>query len=651
MPVKELARIDELKATGKLPSPTGVAFAILRLTHNENTSIQEITHVLQTDPALTGQILKYANSAHVGVRRPAVALSDAVVRLGLRTVRQLALGFSLLSNYRGGPCKAFDYQDFWSRSLATAIAVQALGRHTNIAPPDESFACGLLSQIGRLALATVHPERYGKVLLAWRGGPIEELCRLERERFAIDHVELTAALLDDWGLPDLYVAAVRYHETPGGGALAAGSREQKFAEHLHLAVGIAAICHADKEQCGRLAGELGPAAQQIGIDSAPLAVLCDGVVSEWRAWGRILDVPTHDVPSWADLAGGSRESPAAPELKHVPTAPAAHESLRVLAVDDNPIDLRLLSKQLASAGHTVLTARDGREALCAVLQTNPQLVITDQIMPEMDGLELCRALRRSENGQQIYVIMLTGYDDEERLVEALRAGVDDYVVKPFSPRALSARVRAAGRIIRLQEEVERRSGEVRRYAAELGVVNRQLEVAALTDALTGLPNRRYAMERLGQEWAAASRSGRPLACMIVDIDHFKRVNDTWGHTSGDAVLRETAALVRRSVRENDVACRLGGEEFVVICPDTGAVAAGQLAERLRAGAEAHNIQARGFNGPVHVSIGVAECTEPMRTTDDILKAADEALYAAKRAGRNRVCVAGQTQGNLSPALS
>jgi diguanylate cyclase (GGDEF)-like protein len=242
-------------------------------------------------------------------------------------------------------------------------------------------------------------------------------------------------------------------------------------------------------------------------------------------------------------------------------------------------------------------------------------------------------------GRQFYVIMLTGSEEDETQVEAFEAGADDYVVKPFRPKLLAARLRACARVIRLQEEVRHDKEELRRYMAELGVANRKLQQAALTDALTGLFNRRYALDHLDREWSAATRTGAPLACLAIDIDHFKRVNDTHGHDVGDDVLRATAGVLRDSLRQSDVVCRLGGEEFVVIAPDTDRERAAVCAERLRAAAEGNVLEAANGKLRVTLSVGVAVRTARTDTPAALLKAADEAVYAAKQGGRNRVCLA------------
>jgi len=298
--------------------------------------------------------------------------------------------------------------------------------------------------------------------------------------------------------------------------------------------------------------------------------------------------------------------------------------------------LMLVEHLLKALGHKVHTAQDGRSSLAVAMSVRPQIIISDWIMPGLDGVSFCKALRQTEEGQQMYFIILSALEQDDQLVEAFESGVDDYLTKPFTARVLAARLRAGQRVIRLQEDARRDSENLRRFAAELAVANRRLQQAALTDPLTGLPNRRYAMERLEQEWAATSRTQRPLSCMVVDVDQFKQLNDSYGHDSGDMVLRQVATVLRKEARAEDVICRLGGEEFLVICPDTPIASALHLAERLRAGVSGCKPTSGAINHSVTVSIGVAQREPAMTRMDEVIKAADTALYDAKRAGRNQV---------------
>jgi two-component system, cell cycle response regulator len=337
---------------------------------------------------------------------------------------------------------------------------------------------------------------------------------------------------------------------------------------------------------------------------------------------------TLDMPTSPSAGAGSSRRPD-----------RAASALAILVVDDDPIEVRILRKHLSEAGYGVLIAGDGEQALEVVASEAPRLAVTDLMMPRMDGIALCKALRGSPAGRQMQVIMLTGCEEEESLVAALEAGADDYVIKPVRPRELLARVRAAHRTILLQDQLRRDKEELRRYAAELAFANRKLQEAALTDHLTGLPNRRCAMERLAQEWASSVRTSQLLACLFMDIDHFKQVNDRYGHDVGDQVIHETGVVLKAAARECDVVCRIGGEEFITICRETDLEGAARLAERARQELEKHSFGVPGFDGEVTISAGVAVRESSMCRPGDLLNAADAAVYAAKRAGRNCVKLA------------
>jgi two-component system cell cycle response regulator len=200
-------------------------------------------------------------------------------------------------------------------------------------------------------------------------------------------------------------------------------------------------------------------------------------------------------------------------------------ALRILLVEDDPTSLILTKELLANVlGHTVFTSGDGQQALALAMEVLPHIVITDWMMPVMNGLELTRSLRATEWGQNLYVIMLTSIEDEEEVIKAFDAGVDDYITKPINIPAFRARLRAAWHYRQLQESWERDREQLKRFAAELAVTNRKLEYFALTDMLTELPNRRSGMEALAETWSVANRSGQLMFVMLLDIDHFKAIN-------------------------------------------------------------------------------------------------------------------------------
>lgn len=328
---------------------------------------------------------------------------------------------------------------------------------------------------------------------------------------------------------------------------------------------------------------------------------------------------------------------------------------KVLIVDDDPAMLRLLEDYLVDAGHEVLQASNGEEAFKVALSEAPPIVITDWLMPKVDGIQLCRMLRGHEGVRFVYIIFVTVLSESNRVMEAFEAGADDYLAKPVRKCELLARVRAAEHIARLESDLAKRTLDMHRLNAEMAVANERLALAndrlkmmATTDELTGLVNRREALNRLGQLWAADQRYGQHLSCIMLDVDNFKKVNDTYGHAVGDSVLRETAAVLRMNVRTTDSVCRIGGEEFLVLCPNVGAAWAAVCAERLRTALETCTFTHDGASLKETISLGVAERLPGMKCMDDLLKLADQALYASKQAGRNRVTVA---EGCTDPALA
>ena len=624
---RKMEKIENIETSVRLPTPKGVALAIMEICRREDATIAEIASLVMTDPALSGRLLQLANSAAYS-RRPVASVPDAVMRLGLSTVRMLAMGFSLVDQYPSGPCQAFDYPGFWSHSLLMAVACQELGKLTRDAPPDELFACGLLARIGYLALATLYPLVYGELLA--RQEDAGTLLEREREQLQVDHNELTAAILADCGIPLSLAEPVCHHEAPKASGFSEGSRPYELVHLFYHARCLADLGLTPETERYRKIPGLMLLGGKIGLDADTLGTMVDGIFLRWREWGQLLRVPTRTLPSFARLA--------------VAPAPKSGDEgnlsgLRILLVEDDATT-RIAMESILSRllGHPVHSAVNGQEALAMALEVMPQIVVTDWLMPIMDGLEFCRALRATEWGQSMYVIMLTSVDEEKALIEAFEAGVDDYVTKPVNIPALRARTRAALRYVKLLEAWERDRAQLKQFAAELAISNRKLEHAALTDLLTGMPNRRAGLDALSQEWSGANRSGLPLSVIMIDIDHFKSINDSYGHAVGDVVLKEAAKAIQNMARRNDSVCRLGGEEFLVICHNTDLKSAYHAAERLRKRVGATHIGIGDSDIQIAISVGVA-CRE-FDTADvaAMVNAADKALYAAKHEGRNQTCL-------------
>lgn len=603
---------DELKAADRLPSPSGTALAIMKLILRDDATAQQVAQLVQSDPALSGRILRFANSAAFGARRPIASIQDAVVIMGMHSVRNFALSLSLVGNHLQGHCQNFDYQAYWSESLALAVAMAAITAREHTAAPDEAFTLGLLADIGRLALATVWPDIYSECLSLAKG---DRLLALEREHFEINHEELSFLLLTDWGLPGIFLEALKISRNP---ALQETPRTARFARQLIFARQIARYCLADDEYKTALLSDLQREASQHGIDAATLPVFVEGIIRHWRDWGDLTNVST--------------------DVRHAPpkSEPMVATSLNLLLIDDDTILLTRLSRQLKTQGHRVEICRDGETALKKIVDSKIDMVITDWRMQPMDGLTLCKSLRATHFGKNLYLIMLTATENEDALVEAFDAGIDDYVTKPVHLRVLLARIRAGQRIIKLQQELLWEHKQMERASAELALANRRLERIAHTDLLTGLPNRRYALRRLEQEWEAAQRFRRPLSVLMLDLDRFKAINDRLGHDAGDTALAHIARVISKAKRASDIACRLGGEEFLIIAVNTDPDSALKLGERIRFAIEKNQPQKLPLPHPITVSIGVSGSACVKLNWKELIKLSDKALYSVKQSGRNGV---------------
>ena len=300
--------------------------------------------------------------------------------------------------------------------------------------------------------------------------------------------------------------------------------------------------------------------------------------------------------------------------------------MKVLVADDSLVYRRMLEVHLKRWGYEPISLGTGGEALQLLLSGDaPRLAILDWMMPEIDGIDVCRQLRQKGHEPYTYIILLTGKDSNEDIVLGLNAGADDYITKPFEAPELEVRMRAGKRIVDLQNE--------------LIAAREQLRAEASQDPLTGVLNRGALLKILVRDCSRAEREGTPLATLMVDVDYFKKVNDTFGHSAGDAVLVNVAKRMRDMLRPYDALARFGGEEFLLVLPACDAAAAMVVAERVRAAVAEPPIMAESRAISVTCSIGVSAVSHGHAVSPaTLIEAADMALYRAKNAGRNRVVV-------------
>ncbi len=298
--------------------------------------------------------------------------------------------------------------------------------------------------------------------------------------------------------------------------------------------------------------------------------------------------------------------------------------MRSLIAEDDPVSRRVLEAFLIKWGYEVVAACDGAEAWRLLQQKDaPQLAILDWMMPAMDGVELCREIRKRAERPYVYIVLVTAKGRRQDILEGLDSGADDYLTKPFDAQELKARVRAGRRILDLQDELVRAREALREQATH--------------DHLTCLWNRAGILDIMERELNRAQREGTPLGLIMADLDHFKRINDTYGHLPGDAVLLEAARRMHSSVRPYDAIGRYGGEEFLIVLPGCDAPDVVNQAERLRVCISAEPIETPEGRIAITLSLGVAAVPKGIEADlDSLLRTVDAALYRAKNRGRNRV---------------
>lgn len=309
---------------------------------------------------------------------------------------------------------------------------------------------------------------------------------------------------------------------------------------------------------------------------------------------------------------------------------------RVLVGEDDALYRKALQTLLQRANFKVTLVSDGVQALEAARAPNaPRLLILDWVMPGLQGPEICRKLRQAPSTELYqYIVLLSAKDAKADTVEGLEAGADDYLTKPFDPHELLARLRAGTRVLELQDR--------------LLDAGKKLEYQATHDSLTGLWNRLAWIKLVSAEWERACRSGCGITVLMIDIDHFKEVNDTHGHVAGDAVLRAVGGTLGNMVRAYDVAGRYGGEEFIVVASGFNLQASTFYANRIRTAIGGLSVSARTHVISVTVSIGGAYSESPQNcTADELVRSADQALYKSKALGRNCVVVDDLESASLS----
>ncbi len=307
---------------------------------------------------------------------------------------------------------------------------------------------------------------------------------------------------------------------------------------------------------------------------------------------------------------------------------------KLLIVDDSPTARGSLLETLESTDlfSSILVCDNGARAIEILSRHEIGFLITDLMMPHIDGFKLLSHIRRQDAYRDLPIILLTGQSGSFDKIKGLDLGANDYVIKPYNPAELIARVKNLLRIKELMEQLERANRDLQR-------ANRRLQEVSITDELTGLYNRRHFWDRLDPEFKRAVRYGDPLSCLLLDIDKFKDLNDTYGHPVGDLALKELGRILKAECRGTDIVARFGGEEFIILLGRTDTDGATLFAERLRRIVEEHSFQPADMDGEIHITLSIGVVSYPnddVHAINDLIRLADDALYRAKNGGRNRV---------------
>jgi diguanylate cyclase (GGDEF)-like protein len=309
---------------------------------------------------------------------------------------------------------------------------------------------------------------------------------------------------------------------------------------------------------------------------------------------------------------------------------------KILLVEDERLQALTIKEYLEHAGYEVAWVQNGLSAIKSATSMPFELVILDVVLPDLNGNEVCRLLKNTKETQDIPIIILSAKGETKEKVSGLEAGADDYLPKPYDPSELKARVYACLRTKVLRDQLREKNRQLEEVLAKM-------ETLAMTDQLTGLFNRRYFSSALEKEFGRAVRYNHPSSCLMIDIDHFKSINDEYGHDAGDRTLKDVAQVLRTCLRQTDTLARWGGEEFIVLLPETPQANALQVASRILRSVS--TCEYSSCPGRITVSIGLAGMpAASIDTPDKLVAAADRSLYEAKAKGRNRVEVSPELSG-------
>lgn len=671
------SKFIELKAQGRLPSIKGVALSILEATSNEEVSLGRIAQIITPDPALTARLIKMSNSALYPGSRPVASLQDAIAKLGLGQVRQIALGFALVAENKEGACEGFDYPNYWARSILRGAIMRQACAQMRMGSAEEMFTLGLLAKIGELALATAYPDKYSGLLLQGLGG--RALRSREKELFGFDAPELSAELMRDWKLPDPFALA-SLMESSGNtnGPERIKGLHTLISEAEKVAEGWLDLQEASQEErietlgvkAQQLmqetvrAGNLSVSSQEMSLEQAKL--LAKMGFEEALGWFESLSIlpkikskkvvrsrnQTAALEEEKDGAGLKRS--LAEEL--IEPEPGT-EPARALVGSSDAGSIKTIAQALSIRGGHLVALRSKAQLFDELLEFAPHVLFLDYDAGA--GFQsLLESIKETDLGKSLFVVLICKPDQESHMSELMGAGADDFLVRPFSLAQASAKVTVAEKMASIALSMKESREGLKRYALQLEAVNKKLTQTALNDALTGLPNRMLMLDRIKSALDAREQSKNQVALMLLDLDNFKTVNDSFGHPAGDEMLRQIAERLKPMIRHGDSLARMGGDEFALIIREVQSEAdamlhAKRLLERIAVPMKVH-----GREISPKASVGIAMAPQHGKDADTLVKNADLALHKAKESGKalpkcytEELSVAAERRFSIESALS
>ncbi|KXW58237.1 sensor domain-containing diguanylate cyclase [Ferrovum myxofaciens] len=599
----------QIRALGHLPSPSSTALRLYALIQSEDVDLHKVAEVIKRDVALTVRLIRMANRPGGTPGRPVASVEEGLMRIGLKTVAGLAVGLSVIDDAVASSAPdASAYLALCRHSLAAAVLAEWMCDRPEIpVSAADLFTCALLARIGQLALLRFYPEPYSVLLRLNQN--THELLDAEREQLGIDHQAITLALLQEWGFPDPLTEAIRISEAEP--ELRVGNdRSHVMAQILNFAweAAPALISRHTEKINGYLEHGLALLGQSVSTEELPGMV--EDIIGHWQEWGS--HTPGHDSSN-KDIAPNSGE--------------AESVTTRLLLVGV-PLAIRQSwESTFAGRGYGVLNVDSWGAVTTQMTNESVGFLIIWQDEPHILGEQEKRLFESWTGEEQRAIVVLVPELNAPFAQELLEIGADIVLPCTVSVPLLGAQLaRLEGKLV-VARNLEAERSTHRKLLSELVLTTRKLHLQTLTDPLTGLANRRMAEAFLKRHWFQVERRNLPLGVLIIDLDDFKRINDKFGHDAGDAALRAFATVLKENVRQEDLAVRLGGDEFLVVCPLAQVSNLEYLRKRLIEVARQLTLE----TGPLSCSIGFAESDRnTMKSPSELLKQADEHLMRLKR---------------------